>query len=123
MTLNNRNFTILFNSKEFCCYNSSTPSLAARKFFSNINKSKQIKKIEFFVKEITNGSKKKLYGPYIGNKMKVYLKKKLNKMIGGYINPEPQKPNNFPFAEKGDGCIFFKPILIYDKYNYKSNKY
>lgn len=125
MSLSNRSFIILFNSKEYCCYNSSTPSLAARKFFSNINKSNKIKKIEFFVKETTEGSKKKIYGPYIGNETKVYLKNKLNKMIGGYIkedlliNQIPQEPNNIPFAKKGNDCIFFKPILKGDKYYYQ----
>lgn len=119
MTLNNRSFTILYNSKEFCCYNSSTPSLAARKFFSNINKSKQIKKIEFFVKETTNGSKKKLYGPYIGNKDKVYLKN--NKLIGGFSQNDLhiEQTNNIPFVKKGDNCLFFKPKILNDKYYYQ----
>ena len=119
MTLNNRSFTILYNSKEFCCYNSSTPSLAAKKFFSNINKSKQIKKIEFFVKETTNGSKKKLYGPYIGNKDKVYLKN--NKLIGGFSQNDLhiEQTNNIPFVKKGDNCLFFKPKILHDKYYYQ----
>jgi hypothetical protein len=122
MSLNNRNFTILFNSKEFCCYNSSTPSLAARNFFSNIkNKINNTKKIEFFVKETTKGSKQKIYGPYIGNKDKVYLKN--NRLIGGFSQKDlflnKQQPNNLLFAKKGDNCVFFKPILIGDKYYYQ----
>jgi hypothetical protein len=117
MSLSNRNFTILFNSKEYFTNNSSTPSLAARKFFSNINKSNQIKsKIEFSVKETTNGSKKKIYGPYIGSKNNVYLKKSKKIIKGGYNNPQS---NNIDFAKKGNNCIFFKPVLLNDKYYYQ----
>ncbi len=51
----------------------------------------KVKKVEFCVREITNGSKKKTYGPYLGemkkNKVIVHLKKdKLNKIIkGGHV--------------------------------------
>ena len=124
MSLYNRNFTILFNSKEYCFYNSSKPSLAARNFFSNIkNKINNTKKIEFFVKETTKGSKQKIYGPYIVNKNKIYLKNKSNKLIGGFSQTDlflnNKQPNNLPFANKSDNCVFFKPIFKGDKYYYQ----
>jgi hypothetical protein len=104
MSLSNR------NSKEYFTNNSSTPSLAARKFFSNINKSNQIKsKIEFSVKETTDGSN-------IGSKNNLYLKKSKKIIKGGYNNPQS---NNINFAKKGNNCIFFKPVLLDDKYYYQ----
>ena len=122
MLLPNRNFIILFNSKEYSPNYSSTPSLAARKFFSSINKSNQIKsKIEFYVKETTEGSKKKIYGPYIGNK------KKSKKIIkGGYNNIQS---TNIDFAKVEKNCIFFKPVkpakpvLLNDKINENKSNY
>ena len=63
MSMSNR------DSKKYFPNYSSTPSLATRKSVSSNNKSNQIKsKIEFSVKETIEGSKKKIYGPNIGNK-------------------------------------------------------
>jgi len=127
MLLPNRNFIILFNSKEYSPNYSSTPSLAARKFFSSINKSNQIKsKIEFYVKETTEGSKKKIYGPYIGSKNNVYLKKSKKIIKGGYNN---MKSTNIDFAKVEKNCIFFKPVkpvkpvLLNDKINENKSNY
>ena len=121
MSLPNRSFIILFNSKEYSPFYSSTPSLAARKFFSSINKSNQIKsKIEFYVKETTEGSKKKIYGPYIGSK------KKSKKIIKGGYNPQS---TNIDFAKVEKNCIFFKPVkpvkpvLLNGKINENKNNY
>ena len=69
---NKRHFTIILNNKEQGLFVSSTPSGAARKVVSKLSKGK---KVTFYLREITQGSKKKVYGPYEG------MKKKLDKPI------------------------------------------
>ena len=61
-----RHFTIVIQNKENGLYVSSTPSLAAKKAVSKLCASNKHKKVEFYIREITQGSKKKTYGPYIG---------------------------------------------------------
>ena len=108
-----RHFTAVVNSKEHGLYISSSPSSAARKIVSKLCNVNKNKKVEFHVREITQGSKKKTYGPYLGEMKKlakpielkgriiryateVHLKKKKNstakslkktskKMRGGFI--------------------------------------
>ena len=69
---NKRHFTIVEGKKEHGLFVSSTPSGAARKVVSKLSKGK---KVTFYLREITQGSKKKVYGPYEG------IKKKLDKPI------------------------------------------
>ena len=52
--------------KEHGLYISSTPSSAAKKAVSKLCSSNKSKKVEFYLREITQGSKKKIYGPYLG---------------------------------------------------------
>jgi hypothetical protein len=84
-----RHFTVVIGSKEHGLYISSTPSSAAKKAVIKLCASNKGKKIEFSLREITQGSKKKVYGPYIGyiDKLKgsgkiVVKKKKLSKKGG-----------------------------------------
>ena len=88
MSSSKRHFTAVVGSKEHGLYNSSSPSSAARKIVNKLCATSKSKKVEFCVQEITKGSKKKTYGPYLGkmkkNKIIVHLKKdKLNKIIKG----------------------------------------
>ena len=71
MSLSKRHFTAVVNSKEHGLYNSSSPSSAARKIVSKLCASSKSKKVEFHVREITQGSKKKSYGPYLGEMKKL----------------------------------------------------
>ena len=71
MSLTKRHFTAVVNSKEYGLYVSSSPSSAARKIVSKLCISNKTKKVEFFVREITQGSKKKTYGPYLGEMKKL----------------------------------------------------
>ena len=71
MTLTKRHFTAVVNSKEYGLYVSSSPSSAARKIVSKLCISNKTKKVEFFVREITQGSKKKTYGLYLGEMKKL----------------------------------------------------
>jgi len=62
-----RHFTIVIGSKEHGLYVSSSPSSAARKAVSKLCGKEKGKKVEFCLREITQGSKKKTYGPYLGH--------------------------------------------------------
>jgi hypothetical protein len=61
-----RHFTVIMGGKEHGRYVSSTPSSAAKKAVTKLCASNKSKKVEFHIREITQGSKKKTYGPYIG---------------------------------------------------------
>lgn len=62
-----RHFTVVIGNKENGLYVSTTPSSAARKAVTKLCASNKSKKVEFYIREITQGSKKKTYGPYIGH--------------------------------------------------------
>jgi len=69
--MNKRHFTVVIGSKEHGLYVSSTPSSAAKKVVSKLCSSNKSKKVEFYLREITQGSKKKTYGPYLGEMKKL----------------------------------------------------
>jgi hypothetical protein len=62
-----RHFTVVMGNKEHGLYVSSTPSSAARKAVTKLCAANKSKKVEFSMREITQGSKKKTYGPYEGH--------------------------------------------------------
>ena len=62
-----RHFTVVIGTKEHGLYVSSSPSSAARKVVSKLCGKEKGKKVEFCLREITQGSKKKTYGPYLGH--------------------------------------------------------
>lgn len=66
-----RHFTVVIGSKEHGLYVSSKPSSAAKKAVSKLCASNKSKKVEFCLREITQGSKKKTYGPYLGEMKKL----------------------------------------------------
>ena len=57
-----RHFTVVIENKEHGLYVSSTPSSAARKAVTKLCAANKSKKVEFYIREITQGSKKKTYG-------------------------------------------------------------
>jgi hypothetical protein len=61
-----RHFTVVMGGKEHGLYVSSTPSSAAKKAVTKLCTANKSKKVEFHIREITQGSKKKTYGPYEG---------------------------------------------------------
>ena len=61
-----RHFTVVMEGKEHGLYVSSTPSSAAKKAVTKLCAANKSKKVEFHIREITQGSKKKTYGPYSG---------------------------------------------------------
>jgi hypothetical protein len=62
-----RHFTVVMEGKEHGLYVSSTPSSAAKKAVTKLCAANKSKKVEFHIREITQGSKKKTYGPYSGH--------------------------------------------------------
>jgi hypothetical protein len=65
-TTSKRHFTVVIGNKEHGLYVSSSPSSAARKAVSKLCATDKKRKVEFQIREITQGSKKKTYGPYLG---------------------------------------------------------
>jgi hypothetical protein len=61
-----RHFTVVMGGKEHGLYVSSTPSSAARKAVTKLCTANKSKEVEFYMREITQDSKKKTYGPYSG---------------------------------------------------------
>ena len=61
-----RHFTVVMGNKEHGLYVSSSPSSAARKAVSKLCATDKKRKVKFSIREITQGSKKKTYGPYLG---------------------------------------------------------
>jgi len=61
-----RHFTVVMGNKEHGLYISSSPSSAAKKAVTKLCASNKSKKVQFEIREITQGSKKKTYGPYEG---------------------------------------------------------
>jgi len=57
-----RHFTVVMGGKEHGFYVSSTPSSAAKKAVTKLCAANKSKKVEFEIREITQGSKKKTYG-------------------------------------------------------------
>lgn len=65
-TTSKRHFTVVIGSKEHGLYVSSSPSSAARKVVTKLCATDKKKNVKFSIREITQGSKKKTYGPYLG---------------------------------------------------------
>lgn len=66
MSSSKRHFTAVIGKKEQGSYASSSPSSAARKAVSKLCADDKNRKVEFYMRETTQASIKKVYGPYIG---------------------------------------------------------
>jgi hypothetical protein len=133
MSSSERHFTVVIGNKEHGLYISSTPSSAARKAVSKLCTNNKNKKVEFFMREITQGSQKKTYGPYlgeikkldkpielkgrvIGNSTTETSKKVRNILSGGMI----QTDGHFEVADFIYPKQTYNPISIF---KIKKNKY
>ena len=97
-----RHFSVVMGGKESGLYVSSTPSSAAKKAVTKLCSANKDKNIEFHIREITQNSKKKTYGPYIG-----YLEKLKEpiELMGRVINYKPfanKKIKGGMFRPRGD---------------------
>ena len=61
-----RHFTAVIGKEEQGLYNSYNPSSAARKAVSKLCAEDKKRQVEFYIRETTQGSNKKTYGPYFG---------------------------------------------------------
>lgn len=61
-----RHFTVVMGNNEHGLYVSSSPSSAARKAVSKLCATDKKRKVEFQIRETTQKSIKKTYGPYLG---------------------------------------------------------
>ena len=119
--LSKRHFTVVMDDKEHGLYISSTPSSAAKKAVTKLLASNKSKKVEFCLREITQGSKKKTYGPYVGHIEKL---KKPIELKGRVIKYKPVVKLSKKKSEMKGG--FFSDLSVSDFINdYKKdyNKY
>ncbi len=61
----------------------ASPSDAARKAFSSLCRKLKKAHFTFSIRETTQGSKKKVYGPYIGNRKRLSKAKVYHRMVKG----------------------------------------
>ena len=79
-----RHFTVVMGGKEHGLYVGLTPSSAAKKVVTKLCAANKGKKVEFHIREITQGSKKKTYGPYEGHLDKLKVPIELNGRVIKY---------------------------------------
>ncbi len=77
-----RHFTVVEGKKEHGLFVGRNPSSVARKVVSKLSKAG--KKVVFELREITQGSKKKVYGPYEGQKKKLKEPRKVGDRVYKY---------------------------------------
>lgn len=151
MSSSKRHFTAVEGSKEHGLFISSSPSSAARKIVSKLCASNKSKKVQFYVREITQGSKKKTYGPYLGEMKKlakpielkgrvikyapsVHLDKKKavkkngKKMKGGFSALGGVETRDFYCDEKSPNFVikenkFGRPYIFFKKTKYYDDVY
>jgi len=76
-----RHFTVVEGNKEHGLFVGRSPSSVAKKVVSKLSKGK---KVTFYLREITQGSKKKVYGPYEGYKKKLKEPRKVGERVYKY---------------------------------------
>ena len=103
-----RHFTVVMGNKEHGLYVSSTPSSAAKKAVTKLCASDKGEKVEFSLREITQDSNKKTYGPYIG-----YIEKLANpiQLKGRVIENMPVVYLKKREMKGGDGINDIQPSL------------
>jgi hypothetical protein len=104
-----RHFTVVIGNKEHGLYVSSTPSSAAKKAVTKLCAANKSKKVEFSIREITQGSKKKTYGPYEGYIEKL---KEPIELMGRVIRYKPVAKLSGKLSAKKGGMIGGSPKSI-----------
>jgi hypothetical protein len=115
-----RHFTVVMGGKEHGLYVSSTPSSAARKAVTKLCTANKSKKVEFHIREITQGSKKKTYGPYLGHIEKL---KEPIELKGRVIKYKPVAKLSGKKGVMKGGAITSKDFIVDDKNNLVDYKY
>jgi hypothetical protein len=110
-----RHFTVVMGGKEHGLYVSSTPSSAAKKVVTKLCAANKKKKVEFYIREITQGSKKKTYGPYVGHIEKLKEPIELEGRVIKYKSVA--KLSGKSGAKKGGASFFNKKVSEFNKNN------
>jgi hypothetical protein len=128
-----RHFTVVMGGKEHGLYVSSTPSSAAKKAVTKLCTANKSKKVDFHIREITQGSKKKTYGPYSGHieKLKEPIKLKGRvikyKPVAKLSKKNSEMKGGFSSTESLDSLDekIFKNFLVLDKapYHFKQRTF
>jgi hypothetical protein len=114
-----RHFTVVMGNKEHGLYVSSTPSSAARKAVTKLCTANKSKKVQFEIREITQGSKKKTYGPYSGHIEKL---KEPIELKGRVIKYKPVAKLSGKVSKKMKGGMYdLRNIKNSLKHTYNSN--
>jgi hypothetical protein len=103
MSSSKRHFTAVIGNKEQGSYVSSSPSSAARKAVSKLCADDKKRKVVFSIRETTQKSNKKVYGPYIGYMQK--LDKPLE-LKGRVIRYKPVAKLDKKLGAKKGGGLF-----------------
>ena len=122
MDTTKRHFKVVIGNTESGLYISSSPSSAARKAVSKLCANDKKRKVKFYMREITNGSKKKTYGPYLGEMKKLAKPIELKGRVIRYktevvkINEKnsKQKGGTNPIVLKGNDNPYKTIVLQYD---------
>jgi hypothetical protein len=120
--MDKRHFTVVIGSKEHGLYISSKPSSAAKKAVSKLCAANKSKKVEFCLREITQGSKKKTYGPYLGEMKKLKTPIELKGRVIRYeikVHLKKGKSSTIKTSKKMNGggpFVFNKNLNKYRKF-------
>jgi hypothetical protein len=118
-----RHFTVVIGSKEHGIYVSSSPSSAARKAVSKLCATDKKRKVSFYIREITQKSEKKTYGPYLGYIEKlekpIELKGRVIKYkpVAKLVKKTGKKSAVKKGGMRGGGDIILKSINYYNGTN------
>jgi hypothetical protein len=131
MDTTKRHFKVVIGNTEHGLYISSSPSSAARKAVSKLCADDKKRKVKFYMREITNGSKKKTYGPYLGEMKKLAKPIELKGRVIRYktevvkINEKKskQKGGTRALVLKGNNNPYKTIVLQYDCCDKKLNIY
>jgi len=107
-----RHFTVVMGNKEHGLYVSSSPSSAAKKAVTKLCTANKTKKVEFEIREITQGSKKKTYGPYTGHIEKL---KEPIELKGRVIQYKPVAKLSGKVSKKMKGGLMFNGKILEGK--------
>jgi hypothetical protein len=125
MSSSKRHFTVVMRNKEHGLYSSSSPSSAARKAVSKLCADNKKKKVEFSIRETTQLSNKKVYGPYIGYMQKLDKPIELKGRVIRYkpivkLNKKGGKMKGGVIIEEGSRAIILHPAINTKNPNHKN---
>jgi len=117
--MDKRHFTIVEKGgKEHGLYISSTPSSAAKKAVTKLCAANKSKKVEFSIRETTQGSKKKTYGPYLGEMKKLKTPIELKERVIRYetdVHLKNEKSSTTEPSKKMRGGENYNDFVILTK--------